>query len=117
MPSPTVRAFLLQNLRHRKHAWSWQVNLPLLDACLPEVFGWPDEVSGTYEGPVLWISGEESGYVRSEHQAPMLGYFPRTELLTVPGSGHWVHSDEPDLVVGSIRNFLVTHHLDRPEPA
>ncbi len=116
VPDPAVRAFLLQNLRRRKGRWSWLLQLDLLADALPQISGWPDEVAGRYDGPVLWIRGERSEYVRPEHFEAMMTLFPRTALQTVPAAGHWVHSDDPRAVVDGIRNFLLAEHLDRPLP-
>lgn len=117
VPDRTVRDFLLQNLRRRKKdAFAWQCNLDLLGAALPAISGWPGGVEGEYGGPVLWIRGELSEYVREEHFARMMHLFPRTALLTVPGAGHWVHTDAPDAVITGIRNFLVAEDLARPLP-
>jgi esterase len=116
VPDPVVRDFLMQNLRRKKSAWAWQCNLDLLADALPQISGWPTEVAGHYDGPVLWIRGERSEYVREEHYATMLAMFPRAALLTVPDAGHWVHSDSPDVVIGGIRDFLLAEHLDRPLP-
>lgn len=116
IPEPAVRDFLLQNLRRKKGKWSWLLHLDMLADALPQISGWPSEATGRYDGPVLWIRGERSEYVRDEHFAPMMELFPRTALLTVPAAGHWVHSDDPDAVVGGIRNFLLAEHLSRPLP-
>jgi len=116
IPDAAVRNFLLQNLRRRKGRWTWMLQLDLLADALPQISGWPDEATGRYDGPVLWIRGERSEYVRPEHFAPMMALFPRTALLTVPRAGHWVHSDDPDAVVEGLRNFLLAEHLDRPLP-
>lgn len=116
VPDPRVRDFLLQNLRRRKGRWAWLPQLGLLADALPQISGWPGEVTGRYGGPVLWIRGEASEYVREEHFARMLELFPRTALLSVPDAGHWVHSEAPDVVIDGIRNFLLAEGLDRPQP-
>ena len=43
VPNPTVRGFLLQNLRRDGDGWRWQVNLDVLGRELAEVSGWPEE--------------------------------------------------------------------------
>ncbi|RAG64379.1 alpha/beta hydrolase, partial [Burkholderia multivorans] len=46
-------------------------------------------------------------------QLPLMrSFFPRTTLLTVKGSGHWVHSEKPEAFVTAVRTFLT-----RPEYA
>ena len=60
VPNPTVRSFLLQNLRRDGDGWRWQVNLDVLGPALPVIGGWPEEqLAGTppYQGPVLWVAG------------------------------------------------------------
>lgn len=103
---PGVRAFLLQNLRQRHGAWSWQPNLDLLGEALPAISGWVDADAPPYEGPVLWVRGAQSEYVRDEHIAAMGRLFPAATLVTIPGAGHWVHTDAPEAVVDALRGFL-----------
>ncbi|HOQ52756.1 MAG TPA: alpha/beta fold hydrolase [Micropruina sp.] len=107
---PEVRQFLLQNLKLdrrpglRNH-WHWEVNLDLLGDHLDEVAGWPS-VAGSYAGPVLWIAGGESPYIRPEHKPRMLQLFPTTHLVTIPGAGHWVHADAPEPLTAELLRFL-----------
>ena len=107
VPSRTVRDFLLQNLRRDGDGWRWQVDLEGLGSHLDAISGWPaDELAGqTYDGPVLWVAGGESAYVRPEHAAAMQALFPRYRKLTVKGAGHWVHSQKPDVFVEVLRRF------------
>ena len=100
-----VRGFLLQNLRSGKDGFVWQANLDLLRAELATIAGMP-EVSGEFEGPVLWIAGEHSDYVQPDHAPRMRELFPSTRLVTVKGAGHWVHSEQPDAFVSTLRVFL-----------
>lgn len=112
-PDPGVKAFLLQNLRRDGTAWRWQSNLELVagDAALgtgSQIAGWPATVDDLppYEGPVLWVAGGESRYVKREDSDRMHRYFPRTRLFTIKGAGHWVHTDAPDIVVAALRHFV-----------
>lgn len=109
VPDPTVRGFLLQNLRRQEGTWSWQVNLSLLGDRLDVLADWPEEtLAGTeaYRGRVLWVAGEHSPYVHDGQQPSMLRWFPRTRSVTVKGAGHWVHADRPAVFVSLLRHFL-----------
>jgi pimeloyl-ACP methyl ester carboxylesterase len=109
VPNTTVRSFLLQNLRRDADAWRWQVNLDVLGAELAEVTGWPDDqLSGmaAYEGPVLWIGGARSAYVRDEYAEAMDRWFPNNRRVTVKNAGHWVHSEQPEVFVEVLRSFV-----------
>ena len=85
VPDQTVRGFLLQNLRREGDGWTWQPNLELIGAELDDISGWPaDALDGaSYDGPVLWIGGSESRYVRDEHGGEMERLFPRVRRVVV----------------------------------
>ena len=109
VPNDTVRGFLLQNLRRDGDSWRWQVNLDVLGAEIDEVSGWPEErLAGLapYDGPVLWIGGARSDYVLDEYAPAMDRWFPRNRRVTVKNAGHWIHSEQPDVFVQVLRQFL-----------
>jgi pimeloyl-ACP methyl ester carboxylesterase len=109
VPNPTVRSFLLQNLRRDGDGWRWQVNLDVLGEDLRRVSGWPEDRLGdapAYTRPVLWVGGETSGYVREEHAAAMDRWFPHNRRVTVKGAGHWVHSERPEVFLEVLRSFI-----------
>jgi 5-dehydro-2-deoxygluconokinase len=58
--------------------------------------------------PVLWVAGGDSGYVKREDGDRMRRHFPRTRLFTIKGTGHWVHTDAPEIIVTALRRFLHT---------
>jgi esterase len=106
VPDATVRSFLLQNLRRDGPGWRWQMNLDLLGDHLDDLAGWPELQVDPYPGATLWMAGAESSYVTSDAAPAMRALFPRTQLLTVKKSGHWVHSEQPAIFVGALRRFL-----------
>ena len=112
-PDPGVKAFLLQNLRRDGQTWRWQVNLDLVagDAALgvdSRIADWPPDADelAPYEGPVLWVAGGDSRYVKREDGERMRRHFPRTRLFTIKGAGHWVHTDAPEIIVTALRRFV-----------
>lgn len=108
VPNPTIRGFLLQNLRRDPSdgTWRWQMNLQLLGDNLDDIGGWPDSATPPYDGPTLWLAGSESDYVQPEYDPAMRALFPRVRLVTVKGAGHWVHSERPEVFLAAIRQFL-----------
>lgn len=107
--SPTVRGFLLQNLQRADGGWRWRANLDLLRASLDVIGGFPDPAPGAgFDGPVLWVAGARSDYVRPEHGERMRALFPRTRQLTVKDAGHWVHSEQPEVFTQALRVFLAS---------
>ncbi|MCW2790949.1 MAG: alpha/beta hydrolase fold protein [Nocardioides sp.] len=109
VPNPLVRSFLLQNLRHHDDTWSWQLNLDVLGRDLEALGGWPeDRLRGVapYDGPVLWIAGQNSDYVTDEYAAAMDRWFPKNRRVTIKDAGHWVHSEQPDVFTEVLKRFL-----------
>lgn len=108
VPNPTVRSFLLQNLRREGDTWRWQMNLDVLGDDLAEVSGWPEDQladCAPYAGPVLWIAGARSSYVRDEYAAEMDRWFPQNRKVTIKNAGHWVHSEQPEVFVQVLAQF------------
>ena len=109
---PAVRQFLMQNLRARPH-WRWQPNLDLLEASLEGIAGWPDPGAVSYDGPVLWLTGERSDYVQPEHEPVMKRLFPQVRRETVAGAGHWVHADNPEAVISALQGLADSAQVGR----
>lgn len=106
IPEDQVRAFLLQNLRREGQGFRWQANLQLSRRELPTIMDWPDQQGRTFTGPVLWIAGGDSDYVREEDLPVMRRLFPKVRRLSIRGAGHWVHADRPEEMVYALSRFL-----------
>jgi pimeloyl-ACP methyl ester carboxylesterase len=111
VPSRMVRSFLLQSLVRdglgSDGGWRWRLNLELLERDLGELRGFPDPPPGAaFDGPVLWIAGANSTYVLPGDRPRMDALFPATRLVKVKGAGHWVHSEQPEIFLATLRRFL-----------
>jgi esterase len=109
VPDAGIRSFLLQNLRRGSRpgeGWRWQMNLELLGNNLDEMGSWPDLAATPYPGPVLWLAGANSDYVRPDYASAMRSLFPRTQLVTIKDAGHWLHTDQPEVFLSVLRRFL-----------
>lgn len=112
VPDDTVRSFLLQNLRRdpaAAHGWSWQMNLDVLGRDLGVISAWPEAElasAAPYDGPVLWLAGSRSSYVQPAYDAAMDRWFPRNRKVTLKDTGHWLHSERPELFLEILQRFL-----------
>ena len=111
---PGVKAFLLQNLRRHGDSWRWQANLELFAADAARgtesvIAGWPvaPGEAAPFRGPVLWIAGGESRYIKDEDAETMRVLFPKVRQVTVKGASHWVHTEAPEVVVEALRRFAL----------
>lgn len=105
IPNRTTRGFLLQNLRAHGGGWRWQANLDLLLEQMPAIAAGVADAPA-FDHPVLWVAGEQSGYVTPDAEPRMRELFPRTILVTIKGAGHWVHSQQPKAFTSALRTFL-----------
>jgi pimeloyl-ACP methyl ester carboxylesterase len=96
VPTPGTRAFLLQNLILDDQGARWRPNLPVIEAALPAISGWPDDENGSYDGPTLFVYGGKSDYVQADHRDTIKRYFPRVQYAEIPEAGHWVHAERLD---------------------
>jgi pimeloyl-ACP methyl ester carboxylesterase len=111
VPSSMVRSFLLQSLVREgmgaDGTWRWRLNLDLLERDLERLRGFPEPPAGAhYSGPVLWIAGANSHYVLPEDRPVMNALFPAVRLVRIKNAGHWVHSEQPDVFLETLRRFL-----------
>jgi len=106
--SRMVRGFLLQNLEREGTAgWRWRLNLPVLERDLDRLRSFPDPPPGArFDGPVLWLAGSNSHYVLDRDRDRMDELFPATRLVRIKNAGHWVHSEQPEIVLETLRRFL-----------
>lgn len=88
-----TRAFLIQSLDVKER--KWRLNFDVLEAEMSKVVGWPEDVTGQFDGPAYFISGAESHYVLPEYRDRIRGYFPNARFAKIPGAGHWLHADKP----------------------
>ena len=113
VPSRMVRSFLLQSLVREglgtAGGWRWRLNLEALARDLGHLRGFPEPPPGaTFDGPVLWVAGANSTYVLPEDRARMDELFPAARLVRIKNAGHWVHSEQPDVFLETLRRFLAT---------
>jgi pimeloyl-ACP methyl ester carboxylesterase len=64
------------------------------------------EQGGMTGFPALFISGANSDYIQAEDHQLIKTFFPGAEIVSLPGAGHWVHAEQPALLVKTIRYFL-----------
>lgn len=105
LDDPALRAFFLQSLDLKASPPRWRLNLDVLEAEMPKIVGWPG-TEGQFDGPVLFLTGAESAYVKPEYRDTIRALFPAARFAKLPGAGHWLHADKPREFEETLRVFL-----------
>lgn len=102
-----VIQFLLTSLR-REHdgIYRWRFNLEGLKRDYSGLRAAPGPAA-PYAGPVLFIKGGESNYIRESNRGQILSLFPQAGVKIMPGCGHWLHAERPTLFNSLVRRFLL----------
>jgi esterase len=105
LPDESTRQFLLKNLTRGEHGYRWKMNLPVLSAQYANVTAGVDP-DGIYTGPVLFIKGERSRYIDEAKWPEIQQQFPNAILKIIPGAGHWVHAQAPQIFAEMVEDFI-----------
>ncbi|MCX7867590.1 MAG: alpha/beta fold hydrolase [Limisphaera sp.] len=106
IPEARLRWFLLKNAVPGPDGFlRWQMDLAAIRAHYARLL---EPVAGgrPFEGAVLVLRGERSDYLEPEDLTALRRWFPRAEVRTLPGAGHWVHVDAPQAFLAHLREFL-----------
>ncbi len=101
-------AFLLKNLARTDDGdFTWKLNLEQLWKDYDLILGWPDEIANSSPVPVLFLRGDQSGYlVPSRDREAIWKHFPRARIEGVKNAGHWLHVEQPEQVLSAVNKFL-----------
>jgi pimeloyl-ACP methyl ester carboxylesterase len=109
--SEKVRELILKNLkREQDNSFSWKINASALLNDLDRIMeGIESDDTGSSEitgFPVFFLKGENSEYLPESDFIKIQKIFPGAELIVVPGAGHWIHADNPEMVRKCFLKFL-----------
>ncbi len=100
-----LRAFFLQSLVLGKNGARWKLNLDALADDIDQIIGFP-AITGSFEGPTLFVYGGASDYVTSEHHQRIFELFPNAGFNEIDGAGHWLHAEKPREFQAAVEQFL-----------
>jgi pimeloyl-ACP methyl ester carboxylesterase len=103
---PVLRKFLMQNLVSHEGGYAWRVNLEAIGASMDDLSGFPDVEGLDYGGRTLFVSGEQSDYIKPDQEQPIRELFPWAEFEVIADAGHRVHADQPDKFLERVAAFL-----------
>jgi pimeloyl-ACP methyl ester carboxylesterase len=107
IPELAVRQFLLRGLsRHASgQHFVWRMGLHEIAANYDRL---RQALPGrrTYAGPTLFLRGEHSDYLSEADLVPARELFPSARMELVPGAGHWLHAEAPEVFHRLVAAFL-----------
>lgn len=112
LPNKAMRQFLMKNIRRTSHGdYHWQLNLEALQNNLSEIMDGFSQYRQTdniirSEVPTLFIKGEKSPYIMAEDSLVISRLFPKSQIVTIPEAGHWLHAEQPELLLKTLFYFL-----------
>ncbi len=106
IPETGVRLFLLKNLYWKtKDELSLKMNLPVLKEKIENIgASLPEDAQ--YKGNSLFIKGEKSDYITSSDEKLIKDHFPKAEIETIQGAGHWVHAEKMNKFYEAVIRFV-----------
>ena len=100
-----LRRFLLQNLVQDDGVYRWRINLAALKNSLADLGNFP-AFTAAHPGPVLFLGSSDSDYLHPRHLRAINRHFSNAEILNIKNAGHWLHVDQPEVVLDRIIRFL-----------
>lgn len=107
IPERGVRQFLLKNLTRKEGAFVWKVNLPVITQKIENV-GEAITSDKPFTGPVLFMGGANSDYIKSSDKEEIAALFPDNHIIHIKNTGHWLHAEQPEAVEATLKAFLGT---------
>ncbi|KGO79568.1 alpha/beta hydrolase [Flavobacterium beibuense F44-8] len=101
-----TRQFLMKNLYWKEPGHlDFRFNLKVLTdkienigAALPE--------GSVYDGPVLFLRGDRSNYIKDEDFEMIHNHFPKAIIKDIKNAGHWLHAENPKDFLTETLEFL-----------
>lgn len=103
--NPGIKQFLLKNLARKESGFRWKMNLPVITEKIENV---GEEINSEkpFEKPTLFMGGENSDYIQDKDKEDIERLFPNHHLIYIKKAGHWLHAEQPQAVVDTVRAFL-----------
>jgi esterase len=106
IPQASLRQFLLKNLKRKdNNSFFWGLNLIALQDNLTELLRRIDYDEKSFQGPVLVVSGKNSGYLNADDRHAFAAAFPCMRYEEID-AGHWVHVEQPEQLIDLLLDFL-----------
>jgi len=110
--SNRIRQFILKNVKRKEDkSFGWRLNIQALYNNLEKILdgfsvsgqSFGDEITGF---SILFVKGGNSEYITEDDKGRIQDIFPYAEFKTIQNAGHWLHAEQPDDLLKTIKNFI-----------
>ena len=105
IPEFGIRQFLLKNLSREDNGFRWKMNLDVIASKIDEV-GKGLNQNATFEKETLFLRGGNSDYILNDDFNLIHSTFPKAQIQTIEGVGHWLHAEKPQEFYEMTTRFL-----------
>lgn len=103
---PGVVQFLMKNVyRKSPEQLAYRMNLNVLTDKYENI-GIALPNTARFAKPVLFLRGENSGYIKERDVQDIRVHFPQADIQTISKAGHWLHAENPDDFFNISLNYL-----------
>ncbi|MEC8940738.1 MAG: alpha/beta fold hydrolase [SAR324 cluster bacterium] len=110
IPEKRLLSFLMTNLYRQNGQFQWRIGLEQIAAGMPYLLNYP-ELNSVFKGPVQFIGGENSAYLKFEYHALIRKTFPESRITMLKNCGHWLHVEQPAAFQKTVKEFLRYNNL------
>jgi len=110
IPEKRLLSFLMTNLYRQNGQFQWRIGLEQIAAGMPYLLNYP-ELNSVFRGPVQFIGGENSAYLKFEYHALIRKIFPESRITMLKNCGHWLHVEQPAAFQKTVKEFLRYNNL------
>jgi esterase len=101
-----TRQFLMKNLYWKEPGQlAYRFNLEVFNEKVDNI-GEALPEGTRYNGPVLFLRGDRSAYIRDQDFTLIKEHFPAAEIKDIANSGHWLHAENPKQFLEETLAFL-----------
>ena len=106
IPQLGIRQFLMKSLFHiGRNQFAWRFNLDAIENNLERIGEAIEDMD--FQGPTVFIRGSQSDYILDEDWPDIKVLFPHSHLITIEGTGHWLHAEKPSEFINAVNEFLL----------
>lgn len=111
LPDSKLRAFILKNLYWKdKTHLDWRINFEAICDNIDDLFDGIDTLD-TFNESSLFIKGELSDYILAEDYPRIRYNFPKSQIITIKNTSHWVHAEAPEEFFRIVSKFMGSEEI------